>query len=44
MKVTDLGLSGVKLIEPIYFDDNRGYSAETYNEGIWNYNAILCRL
>lgn len=32
MKVTDLGLSGVKLIEPIYFDDNRGYSAEIYND------------
>lgn len=32
MKVTELGLSGVKLIEPTYFDDNRGYSAETYND------------
>lgn len=34
MKVTELGLSGVKLIEPTYFDDNRGYSAETYNDRV----------
>lgn len=32
MKVTDLSLPGVKLIEPTYFDDNRGYSAEAYND------------
>lgn len=31
MRVTELELPGVKLIEPTYFDDNRGYSAETYN-------------
>ena len=31
MKVTELSLPGVKLIEPTYFDDNRGYSAEAYN-------------
>lgn len=32
MKVTELSLPGVKLIEPIYFDDNRGHSTETYND------------
>lgn len=32
MQVTDLELPGVKLIVPTYFDDNRGYSAEAYND------------
>lgn len=32
MEVMDLGLPGVKLITPTYFDDNRGYSAEAYND------------
>lgn len=32
MQVTDLELPGVKLIVPTYFDDNRGYSTETYND------------
>lgn len=31
MQVTELGLPGVKLILPTYFEDNRGYSAESYN-------------
>ena len=31
LKITDLALPGVKIIEPVYFDDNRGYSAEAYN-------------
>ena len=31
MQVTELGLPGVKLIVPTYFDDNRGYSTEAYN-------------
>ena len=31
MQVTELGLPGVKLILPTYFDDNRGYSTEAYN-------------
>ncbi len=31
LKITELELPGVKVIEPTYFDDNRGYSAETYN-------------
>lgn len=34
MQVTELGLPGVKLIVPDYFDDNRGYSAETYNHKV----------
>lgn len=32
MKVTELALPGVKLIETTYFDDNRGYSTEAYND------------
>lgn len=32
MQVTDLELPGVKLIVPTYFDDNRGYSTEAYND------------
>lgn len=32
MQVTELGLPGVKLIVPTYFDDNRGYSTEAYND------------
>lgn len=31
MEVVKLELPGVKLIVPTYFDDSRGYSAETYN-------------
>lgn len=32
MQVTDLELPGIKLIIPTYFDDNRGYSTESYND------------
>lgn len=31
MNVTELTLSGVKLIEPTYFEDFRGYYCETYS-------------
>lgn len=31
MQVMDLTLPGVKVIIPTYFDDNRGYSTEAYN-------------
>ena len=31
MKVTELALPGVKLIEPTYFEDFRGYYCETYS-------------
>lgn len=31
MKVTELALPGVKLIEPTYFEDHRGYFCETYS-------------
>lgn len=31
LKITELALPGVKVIEPTYFEDNRGYSAEAYN-------------
>lgn len=31
MQVTELGLPGVKLIQPDYFEDYRGYYCETYS-------------
>lgn len=34
MEVSNLKLPGVKVIVPTYFDDNRGYSAEAYNERV----------
>lgn len=32
MKVTELSIPGVKLIEPAYFEDYRGYYCETYSK------------
>lgn len=32
MRVTELALPGVKLIEPTYFEDYRGYYCETYSK------------
>ena len=32
VKVTELGLLGVKLLEPAIFPDNRGYSGEMYTK------------
>ena len=32
MKITELALSGVKIIEPTYFEDYRGYYCETYSK------------
>lgn len=31
LKITELGLDGVKIIEPVYFEDFRGYYCETYS-------------
>lgn len=31
LKITELELPGVKIIEPTVFNDNRGYSGETYS-------------
>lgn len=31
LTITDTALPGVKIIEPQYFEDNRGYYAETYS-------------
>lgn len=41
MKVTNLALSGVKLIEPIVFPDNRGYSGETYTQKLLHEAGII---
>ena len=32
MRVTELALPGVKIIEPTYFEDYRGYYCETYSK------------
>lgn len=32
MEIRDLALPGAKLFVPTYFDDNRGYSTEAYND------------
>lgn len=32
MKITELALPGVKIIEPTYFEDYRGYYCETYSK------------
>ena len=32
MQVTELALPGVKIIEPTYFEDYRGYYCETYSQ------------
>jgi dTDP-4-dehydrorhamnose 3,5-epimerase len=31
IKITELGLPGVKMLEPVYFEDFRGYYCETYS-------------
>lgn len=32
MKITDLALDGVKILEPTYFEDYRGYYVESYSK------------
>lgn len=32
MRMSELGLQGVKIIEPTYFEDYRGYYCETYSQ------------
>jgi len=36
IKVTELELPGVKIIEPVYFEDFRGYYCETYSSRTMN--------
>lgn len=40
MKITDLELDGVKIIEPKYFEDFRGYYCETYSKRTMHENGI----
>lgn len=42
MTVTDLALPGVKLIEPTYFEDFRGYYCETYSKRTLAEYGITC--
>lgn len=40
MEVKELGLPGVKLIVPTYFEDHRGYYCETYSKRTLKENGI----
>lgn len=40
IKITELDLPGVKIIEPDYFEDNRGYSTESLNKNVLSQNGI----
>ncbi len=40
MTITDLELEGVKLIEPRYFEDNRGFFTESYSHRTLAQNGI----
>lgn len=42
MQVTELSLSGVKIIEPTYFEDYRGYYCETYSKRTLAQYGIDC--
>lgn len=42
MTVTELALPGVKLIEPTYFEDYRGYYCETYSKRTLKEYGIDC--
>ncbi len=42
MKIIDLALSGVKLVEPQVFCDERGYFLETYRETDYRERGISC--
>ena len=40
MKITELELPGVKILEPKYFEDYRGYYCETYSKRTMHENGI----
>ena len=40
MKVTDLCLDGVKILEPQYFEDDRGDYTESYSSRTWKEHGI----
>ena len=40
MKITELQIEGLKLIEPKVFPDNRGYLYESYSAKHWNYDSM----
>jgi len=40
MKITDLALEGVKLLEPTYYEDNRGNGSEVYSHRTLSSNGI----
>ncbi len=42
MKVTELALPGVKVLEPAYFEDYRGYYCETYSKATLAEYGIAC--
>ena len=44
LKITELELPGVKIIEPTYFEDYRGYYCETYSSRTMAQIRYLCRI
>jgi dTDP-4-dehydrorhamnose 3,5-epimerase len=40
MRITELGLCGVKMLEPKYFEDFRGYYCETYSSRTLGENGV----
>lgn len=42
MRVTELGSTGIKLLEPTYFEDYRGYYCETYSKRTLSEIGINC--
>lgn len=40
VKIIELGLPGVKLLEPVIFPDNRGYSGEMYTKKVYEKAGI----
>lgn len=42
MKVTKTALPGIKILEPAYFEDFRGYFCETYSKRTLREYGICC--
>lgn len=43
MRIMDVELDGVKILEPVYFDDNRGFFSEVYSQRELEKHEIACK-
>ncbi|HQJ08943.1 MAG TPA: dTDP-4-dehydrorhamnose 3,5-epimerase family protein, partial [Deltaproteobacteria bacterium] len=43
MKITETELAGAYLIEPVVFEDSRGFFLETYNRKVFEEKGITAR-